>query len=199
MTHFKRKLFMVFVMMLSLVSLVQAQMKRDITGVVTGPNKEPLIGVNVTVEGTTIGTTTDLDGQFTLSVDKDATLVISYIGFVTSRIKVGNQKIVNVVLKEDTKALDEVVVIGYGTQKKVDLTGSVGVVDMESAKKKPNFDAASMLQGQVPGVSVQTTSQPGSTASIRIRGIGSFNNVGPTLTDTHKNTTIALTKPNIGG
>ena len=156
-----------------------AQTMKSVTGTVESQTGEPLTGVNVSVDGTTNGTITDIDGVFTLNVEKGVTLKVSYIGFVTRLVKVGDETKLKIILTEDSQALEEVVVIGYGTQKKVDLTGSVGVVNMEAAKKLPNTDAASMLQGQVPGVSVQTSSQPGSTANVRIRGIGSFNNVGP--------------------
>jgi TonB-linked SusC/RagA family outer membrane protein len=149
------------------------------TGTVVDSEGEPIIGASVLVVGTSSGTATDFDGNFSIpNVKAGSTLRITSVGFTAVDVK-WNGTPLNIVLKEDAKLLDEVVAIGYGTQKKADLTGAVGVVNVNDAKKLPQTDIASMLQGQVPGVSVQTSSQPGATANVRIRGISSFNNVGP--------------------
>ena len=149
------------------------------TGTVVDSEGEPIIGASVLVVGTSSGTATDFDGNFSIpNVKVGSTLRITSVGFTAVDVK-WNGTPLNIVLKEDAKLLDEVVAIGYGTQKKADLTGAVGVVNVNDAKKLPQTDIASMLQGQVPGVSVQTSSQPGATANVRIRGISSFNNVGP--------------------
>lgn len=112
---------------------VMQQTKR-ITGRVMDPNSEPVIGANVVVDGTTIGTVTDVDGNFTLDIPEGATLKISYIGYIEQNIPVGNKSVVSVILKEDSQALDEVVVVGFGTQKKLNLTGAVTAVTGESRK-----------------------------------------------------------------
>ena len=119
--------------MLFFVQCVYAQ-NRTITGTVTDSNHEPLIGVNVTVKGNSgIGTITDIDGKYTLSVPAEKTmLVFSYIGYASQEVVAGTQSVINVVLKDDAQALDEVVVVGYGTMKKSDLTGSVGSISSEN-------------------------------------------------------------------
>ena len=135
------------------VQCVYAQ-NRTITGTVTDSNQEPLIGVNVTVRGNSgIGTITDIDGKYTLSVPEGkATLGFSYIGYVSQEIPVGTQSVINVVLKEDAQTLDEVVVVGYGTMKKSDLTGSVGSISAEKLAARGSVRLEDALQGSVPGV-----------------------------------------------
>lgn len=150
-----------------------------VNGVVTDDGNEPLIGVSVVLKGGTAATATDVDGTYSINVPADGTLSFSYIGYGSREVKVDGRSTINVTLSEESVMLDQVVVIGYGTQKKADLTGSVAVVDMEKARKMPATDIASMLQGQVGGVSVGTSSQPGAMAAIRVRGVGSFSNVGP--------------------
>ena len=150
-----------------------------VSGTVTDDANEPLIGVSVVLKGGSAATATDVDGAFAISAPADGTLTFSYIGYGSRDVKIDGRSQINVVLAEESVMLDQVVVIGYGTQKKADLTGSVAVVDMDKARKMPATDIASMLQGQVGGVSVGTSSQPGAMASIRVRGVGSFSNVGP--------------------
>ncbi len=133
----------------------------DVTGVVRDEQGEPLIGVSVVLEGTTQGTITDFDGQFVLSAQEGQTLEISYMGYRTERVKVGKGAL-TVVLSEDTKALDEVVVVGYGTQKRSDLTGSVVSVKAEDMNAVPTSSVAEMLRGQAAGVVVtQNSARPG--------------------------------------
>lgn len=147
------------------------QSDKKITGTVLDATGMPVIGANVMVKGTTNGTITDMDGRFSLDVDKGATLVVSYIGFANQEIKVGNQTNLSIALKEDSKALDELVVVGYGTVKKSDLTGSVGSVSMEDVNKVGITSADRALQGQVAGVQVNARSgQPGESMMIRVRG-----------------------------
>lgn len=144
---------------------------REIRGVVKDPNGESIIGANVVVKGTTTGAITDMEGGFNLNVPESSVLVISYIGYTEKQIVVGNQAQLNVVLTEDTETLDEVVVIGYGTVKKSDLTGSVGSVAMKNVNKVGVTSADRALQGQIPGVTVNArTGQPGETMMIRVRG-----------------------------
>ena len=159
------------------------QEKKMVNGVVVDATGMPVIGANVMVKGTTNGTITDMDGKFSLEVDKNATLVVSYIGFADQEIKVGNQTNLSIALKEDSKALDELVVVGYGTQKKENLTGAVATVALDDTPVLSYNNSSSMLAGKVPGVSVvQNSGQPGkNTATIRIRGVGTMNDSNPLI------------------
>lgn len=150
-----------------------------VKGVVTDEAGEPLIGVSIMEQGTTNGTITDLEGRFTLDVAGGSTLEISYIGYKTQTVKAAASAL-NIVLKEDTQKLDEVVVVGFGTQKKVNLTGSVSAVSGEDISKRPVANAAVLLQGQIPGLRVnQGLGQPGGeSTSFRIRGQGTFSSAG---------------------
>ena len=144
---------------------------RIIKGTILDATGIPVIGANVMVKGTTNGTITDMDGKFSLEVDKNAILVVSYIGYANQEIKVGNQNTLSITMKEDAEALDELVVVGYGTVKKSDLTGSVGSVSMEDVNKVGITSADRALQGQVAGVQVNARSgQPGESMMIRVRG-----------------------------
>ena len=154
---------------------VYGQGKKNIKGLVTDEKNEPLIGVSVVELGTSNGTVTDIDGKFDLNVSSNSTLKFSYIGYDVLEKKVGTQTIMNVVLTEAASELDEVVVVGYGTVKKRDLTGSVTSVDSEKLLQSPALSAAEAIQGKVPGVLIQNTSwTPGSTPSILIRGTRSI-------------------------
>lgn len=158
----------------------KAQQQIKVSGVINNSDGAPLPGVNIVVKGTTNGVQSDFDGKFSIEVaGPNTVLVISYIGYENQEIKVGNQTNIIVKLIDDYAKLDEVVVIGYGTQKKSDLSGSVGVVNMESAKKTVTYDAAKMLQGQVAGVTVQSSGEPGGFVNIKIRGLNSFSNNNP--------------------
>lgn len=154
------------------------QQARKVTGTVTDSKGEPLLGVNVVVKGTTNGTITDLDGKFTLEAAPNSLLVVSYIGYVTQQIPVSGN-VVNVVLKEDTQNLDEVVVVGYGTQQKKDITGSVAVVDTKDLLASSGSSATQQLQGKAAGVYIGQSGSPGSPAMVRIRGINTVNDNGP--------------------
>ena len=154
---------------------VYGQGKKNIKGLVTDEKNEPLIGVSVVELGTSNGTVTDIDGKFDLNVSSNSTLKFSYIGYNVLEKKVGIQAMMNVVLTEVASELDEVVVVGYGTVKKRDLTGSVTSVDSEKLLQSPALSAAEAIQGKVPGVLIQNTSwTPGSTPSILIRGTRSI-------------------------
>lgn len=158
------------------------QQRKTIKGVVKDATGEPIIGANVLVKGSTTGVITDLDGNFTLEVPTDAILQISYIGYLPQEIKVTNQTTFNIELKEDSKTLDEVVVVGYGTQKKANLTGAVSSVNFEEqALSRPVTTVSAALAGLSAGVQVmQTSGQPGSDgATIRVRGMGTLNNNDP--------------------
>lgn len=152
----------------------------SISGTITDETGEPLAGANVLVKGTTNGTQTDFDGNYTINADSNATLVISYIGFTTIEENIAGRTSINLTLGEDASQLEEVVVIGYGTQKKSDVTGAVATVDAESIEKFTFTDASQALQGQLAGVSVQSNGgAPGAGSDIVIRGIGTFSNNGP--------------------
>ncbi len=153
------------------VSPVITQNYNKITGTVVDASGIPVIGANVMVKGTSTGTITDMDGRFTLDVPKDAILEVSYIGYSTQTVKVGGQNSLSIMLKEDTQALDEVVVVGYGTVKKRDLTGSVGPVNSAKITAVPTTTASEALQGRIPGVIVSNSNwSPGSTPNVMIRG-----------------------------
>ena len=154
------------------------QQSRKITGTITDAKGEPLLGVNVVVKGTTNGTITDLDGKYVLEVEPDAILVISYIGYVTQQTPASGN-VMNITLKEDTQNLDEVVVVGYGTQQKKDITGSVAVIDTEELLASSGSSATQQLQGKAAGVNIGTSGAPGSATMVRIRGINSINDNGP--------------------
>ncbi|MDP5061563.1 MAG: TonB-dependent receptor [Maribacter sp.] len=150
-----------------------------ITGTVLDDTGQPLPGANVVEKGTTNGTQTDFDGNYSLNVSDGATLVFSYIGFKSTQIAVNGQSTVNATLAEDAAALDEVVVTGYSTQTRGDLTGAVASVDISEAVKAPITNAAEALQGRVSGVTVTSAGSPGGSPIIRIRGFGTSNSNGP--------------------
>ena len=151
-----------------------------VTGTVTDQSGEPLIGVNVLVKGTTTGNITDIDGKYSISeVPAQGVLVFSYIGYSSQEVAVNNQRTVNVQLREDTQRLDEVVVVGYGTQQRRDITGSVAVVDTKELLKSSGSSAVAQLQGKVAGLQINTSGAAGGASVVRIRGINSVNNNGP--------------------
>lgn len=164
-----------------IISLTVFAQGRQVTGIISDAIGEPMIGVNVLVKGTTNGAITDLDGNYTIQdVENSATLVISYIGYLTQEIPVGNQSVINVVLKEDMQSLEEVVVVGYGVQKKSDLTGAVGSVGNEKLVAKGSTTVMESLQGQVAGVDIsQSSSRAGEKFSIQIRGKSSLQGGDP--------------------
>jgi len=158
-----------------------AQQRHTVTGKIVDSRSEPVIGANVVVKGTTNGTMSDVDGKFSLTnVNKGDILEISYIGYVTQNIRYDNQSSLHVVLSENTQALDEVVVVGYGTQRKSDLTGSITTVKGSDIKNVPATTIAEALQGQVAGALIQQESgAPNSSQSFIIRGLGSINSISP--------------------
>ena len=172
----------------------------DITGVVVDAAGVPLIGVNVLEKGTTNGTITDFDGKFSLNVSSpNAKLVISYIGYVSQEVSVPKNGELKVVLKEDTETLEEVVVVGYGTQKKANLSGSVSSVDSEQLQNRPIQNVSSGLQGLMPGVTITgTNGAPGmDSGSIRVRGTGTLNSASPyILIDGVESETMSDLDPN---
>mgnify|MGYP000199607351 FL=1 len=148
------------------------------TGTVVDVENLPLIGVNVIIKGSTVGTTTDLDGNFSLEGKKGDVLVFSYIGMVSQEIAFKGQPL-KIIMKDDSEALDEVVVIGYQSVKKSDLTGAVAVVDAKEMKKSAAGTITSQLQGLATGINVRSTGRAGEDASIEIRGVGSLSDNSP--------------------
>jgi len=161
---------------------IGAQAQKVVKGVVTSSTTgETIPGVNVIIKNTTKGTTTDIDGKYVLEVlPTDKVLAFSFIGFEPQEIEIGEKTIINIALKEATELLDEFVVIGYGTIRKSDLTGSVSSVKSDDIKKITSLNPTQALQGKATGVQITTTSgAPGAGLSVRVRGVGTFNNSAP--------------------
>jgi TonB-linked SusC/RagA family outer membrane protein len=158
--------------------VMAVQQGKKVTGVVVDGTGEPVIGANVVVKGTTNGTITDFDGNYTIEgVSANDVLVISYIGYLSQEVPVGNQSMIKVTLKEDTQTLDEVVVVGYGTMKKSDVTGSISTAKGDDLVKNQSFSALDNLRGKVSGVNIfSNSSQPGAYSNrVVIRGIATIN------------------------
>ena len=153
--------------------------EKTVTGVVTDSFNEPLIGASIVVQGTTNGVITDLDGKYSIKVTPGATLQFSYVGMEKQSIKVGNQSIINVQLKDDSQMLAETVVIGYGSAKKRDLTGSITNIKGDEIANKPVANPLSALQGKVAGVQVINSGRVGEDPEIRVRGTNSINGYKP--------------------
>ena len=154
----------------------QSNQSRKISGTVKDQNGEPVIGANVSVKGTTVGTITDIDGNFMLEAPTDVVIQISYIGYVTQEISLGNKDRLDVLLKEDLQALDEIVIIGYGTAKRKDFTGSVSSVKLENSpiSLATNTNALESLKGNVTGLDIGATNSAGGTPTMQIRGQNSI-------------------------
>ena len=153
---------------------------KNVSGVVLSQtDSEPIIGANIVVQGAGTGTVSDLDGSFSIAVEPGAVLEVSYIGFITQEVLVGKRSDIKVFLAEDTQMLDQVVVTGYTTQRKADLTGAVAVVDMDEIRNVPENNPIKALQGRVPGMQITADGSPSGAATIRIRGIGTLNNNDP--------------------
>ncbi|MDR1898226.1 MAG: TonB-dependent receptor [Prevotellaceae bacterium] len=149
--------------------------QRSVTGTVTDVNGEPVIGASVLEKGANNGTVTNAEGHFNLKVSNAATLQITYLGFISQEIAVDNQTNFSIVMKEDSKALDEVVVVGFGTQKKVNLTGAVGLATAKDLEARPVVNATQALQGLVPGLFITTnTGEMDKSMSINVRGTGTI-------------------------
>ena len=154
-------------------SLIYAQNKVTVSGTIVDETGSPVVGATIMEKGTANGTVTDIDGNFSLSTNEGAPLTISYIGYSTIEAKAAAK--MNIQLKQEANELNEVIVTGYTTQRKADLTGAVSVVKTDAVKTSPDADPMKALQGRVAGMTITDTGSPSSTATIRIRGIGSFN------------------------
>ena len=170
----KQKINIVFLLLL-ITSMSFAQ--QTITGVVTSAgDSQPLPGVTILLKGTTTGATTDFDGNFSIEAPSSGVLVFSYIGFLTQETAVKNQRKLNIALQEDISKLDEVIVVGYGTQKKSDITGAVASVKVSDLQSIPSSRVDEVLQGQVAGVQINNNdASPNANVSVRIRGVSSIN------------------------
>ena len=149
-----------------------ADLSDPISGTVTDAvSEEPIPGVNILVKGTTTGTITDVNGNWNLDVDPGTILVFSSVGYVTREVEVGSSSVININMEEDITALSEVVVVGYGTQEKRDVTAAIASVDAEQIKTIPVGSAIEAMQGQVPGVDISSAGgSPGQNPQVRIRG-----------------------------
>lgn len=160
-------------------SLQVIQQVHKITGTVVDKAGLPVIGANVIVKGTTNGTVTDVEGRFSLEIPENAVLLVSYIGYVEREMQVGDESALSIILQEDTQALEEVVVVGYGTQKKINLTGAVESISSDVIEDRPIKSVADALQGTALGVTVTSAAgQPGEFSKIKIRGDASLNSDG---------------------
>lgn len=161
---------------------VQQKQSRIISGIITDASGEPIIGANIVEEGTTNGTVTDIDGSFSLQVENGAILQISYIGYLAQDVNTAGKTTFNIVLQEDTKALEEVVVVGYGVQKKINLTGSVSSISGEDLKITSTNNLTNVLGGKLAGVtSVQSSGIPGEASNLSIRGYSTLNDNTPLI------------------
>ena len=163
------------------MALSSTDQEKNISGMVLDNNGIPIIGANVLIKGTTVGTITDVDGKFSLdNVSETSILVVSYMGYHTLEVSANQPSPIKITLKEDQHALDEVIVIGYGTMKKSDVTGAISTVSEEKLSRQPVANVSSALQGLATGVSVTSNSgSPGSASTIRIRGVGTVNDAEP--------------------
>lgn len=178
-TYFSKMLF-VLLLVIPAISL-SAQSQKEITGTVIDEKGESIIGAIISVKGTTVGASTDIDGKFTLQVEENASISISYIGYVTQDILTTGKTNFRIILKENTEMLDELVVVGYGVMRKKDLTGAISSVAGEVMKDKPLASLGEALQGRAAGVQVISSGKPGDNVSFRIRGISTINNSEPLL------------------
>ena len=171
----------ILLMSVSWLSLTLYAQERTITGQVTDlSNEETLPGVNILVKGTTIGTVSDVEGNYRLTAPEDAeTLVFSSVGYTSEEVAINGQSTINLELSPDIQSLQEIVVVGYGEQKKENLTGAVSTIDAQEINKRPVLSADQALQGIAPGVTVTPNAEPGSGATIRIRGLGTLGNNDP--------------------
>lgn len=145
---------------------------KSISGKITSKTNDPLIGVNIHIKGTSTGTVSDIDGQYTITASAEDILEFSFVGMKSKVIKVGTQSVINVVMTDDATVLGETVVIGYGSAKKADLTGSIGSVNSEAILKQPSLNAVQSIQGKIAGINIINNDAPGSVPTVVVRGLG---------------------------
>ena len=161
-------------------SVMALEQTAKVSGLVVDQDGEPLIGATIKVKGTNVATVTNIDGEFELNAASNATLVVSYIGYKDLEVKVnGRSSLGQIIMESDAVGLEQVVVVGYGVQKKADLTGSVAVVNAEELKRVSNSNISTMLEGKVAGVQITSDGQPGADPSVKIRGLGTFGSTAP--------------------
>lgn len=179
--HLSKYLILTLLLLsLFIVQNAVGQTNVQIQGTVLDDTGFPLPGVNVVIKGTTTGTVTDLDGKYSLEVPEDATLVFTFVGFESQEIPIGGRSTIDVTLGEDLSDLDEFVVVGYGIQRKSDLTGAISSIKAEDISRLPVSDVTQSLQGRVSGVQItQNSGAPGAGSTVRIRGVGTLNNSNP--------------------
>ncbi len=184
MSHTKQKTLLRSLMLLGFGIIFQFSLAaQTISGTITDNTNEPLIGASVLVKGTSTGTVTDFNGKYSLDVEGGTAIVVSYTGYLSQEVSIGASSTINIVMQTDAALLSEVVVTGYGSQRKENLTGAVGVVTAKALEARPITNATQSLQGQVSGVWVnQVSGEPGEDAAdIRIRGIGTLNDANPLI------------------
>ena len=180
----KKRLLMAIVMMMSAIALyAQGSAGNRISGTILDENGEPIVGATVIEAGTQNAVVTDIDGNFSLSVKSGSTLNVSYVGYVSQTLKATSGKPMSITMIEDTESLNEIVVVGYGTQKKATLSGSVSSVRGKELTKSPTLNVSQSINGRLPGVfALSQTSEPGyDGTAIRIRGVNTFGNANPLI------------------
>ena len=178
------KTFLVFLFLILGVFQVDAANKEaiyqhSVSGIVVSVDNTLLPGVSVVIVGTNVGTQTDFDGKYTINAKKGDQLQFSFLGMKTKKITVGSSNIINVTLEEEVNSLDEIVVIGYGSQNKREVTGAISSVKADNLTKIPTINAVEALQGRVPGLTIINNGSPGSVPTVRIRGIGTLGDNNP--------------------
>lgn len=172
--YFKKQMLLFLIVFMAIATSVTAQ-QTNVTGQVTDPSGETIPGVNILEKNTNNGTVTDLDGNYELTVaSPEAILVFSFVGFESQEIVVGGRSTVDVTLTEGAHGLDEVVIIGYGTQRERDLTSAITTVSTDELMRTPTPNPMQSLQGRVAGVQIVSQGAPGASPTVRLRGIGSF-------------------------
>ncbi len=174
------KIHLTFILMI-LISSVSIGQQRSVSGVVKDETGEPLPGATVLETGTNNGTVTDINGKYELSVGEGAILQISFIGYLTQEVEVGSRSVVDILLETDIETLEEVVVVGYGSQKKSDVTGALSSISAEVIQERPVANAVDAMQGKAAGVDVVSNRRPGEVANVQIRGNKSINRDQPVL------------------
>lgn len=179
-SYFKQRIILLILFFVFMTPLGVLAQNIQLTGLVTDVANEAIIGASIVEKGTTNGIITDFDGNFTLNVPANSTIVISYVGYATQEIAVNGRNHIKVVLKEDTEMLDEVIVVGYGTMKKSDMTGAISSVDTEELVKRATTNPAEALQGKIAGVNIMKAGgNAGAGISVKIRGVKSFGDNEP--------------------
>jgi len=192
------KIKLLYFLFLCTATSMYAQQIQISGTVISSEDDLPVAGANILIQGKTAGTTTDFDGNYSLAVDKGDSIVISYIGFTSQTVLIKDQSLINITLAGDNQLLDEIVVIGYGTQRKKEVTGAVSVVDSKAIEKLNPTRVEQALQGQVAGVNITTSSgAPGASANIRIRGVSTNGDSAPLiLVDGNPITNLSVINPN---